>query len=298
MTPPIVSCLDVAAFSRLFANVTNSYKFVFFISFLDILKRRGFIATEPITFRELTVEMLANSWYPHNYFRLSFGLQDKITSKLDSLNLEISRPILKFKDSDKKHLRQIIGRQNLDDSLMSYVPYRTLRPFFENELRGLPDNKIDATIAKLADEWFDDRKPLYRFNEYRDQLIPHLAWVEYLKTHNSIIRGWAAWHWLGYMQKCNQGVPSVSAKLFPPLGRDSMKRQKEYWQTVIKHSKLNCIYSDLPLSTNGISLDHYLPWSFVAHDQLWNLIPTTPEVNSSKADQLPASIYFDRLGMA
>jgi hypothetical protein len=36
-----------------------------------------------------------------------------------------------------------------------------------------------------------------------------------------------------------------------------------------------------------------LPWSFVTHDLLWNLIPTTREVNSSKSDNLPASTYFE-----
>jgi hypothetical protein len=35
-------------------------------------------------------EILANAWYPHTYFKLSFGLQDKISDKLDFLNLEIS----------------------------------------------------------------------------------------------------------------------------------------------------------------------------------------------------------------
>jgi hypothetical protein len=48
------------------------------------------------------------------------------------------------------------------------------------------------------------------------------------------------------------------------------------------------------LSADKLALDHYLPWSFVAHDQLWNLIPTLPEVNSSKSDHLPEARYFDR----
>ena len=46
------------------------------------------------------------------------------------------------------------------------------------------------------------------------------------------------------------------------------------------------------MSKDNISLDHYLPWSFVAHDQLWNLIPTTPSVNSSKSNNIPAEKYF------
>lgn len=286
--------LDVTAFSRLFSNTTNSYKFIFFLSYLDVLRRRDFAAGEPISFREMTVEMLANSWYPHTYFKLSFGIQDQITTKLDSLKLEITEPILKFRDADKKLLRQTISKQTLDNSLMQYVPYRLLRPFFEEELRGLPDYKVNPTIAKLATQHFSERKPLYSFSNEQDSLIPHPFWVEYFKIHYTIIRGWVAWKWLEYMQQCNQGVPAVSSKLFPPLGRDSLKTQTEYWKLVIKHSDVKCIYTDESLSTDRISLDHYLPWSFVVHDQLWNLIPTLPEVNSSKSNQLPANIYFDR----
>jgi hypothetical protein len=290
---PYSSKLDIAALSRLFANTTNSYKYVFFISYLDNLRRRDFSAREPISFHEMTVEMLATSWYPHNYFRLSFGLQDKITAKLDSLRLTIGKPILNFRDIDKNLLRETISRQKLDDSLMHYVPFRILRPFFEDELRGQPDYRIDSAIARLATERYHERKPLYRFNGSQDQLIPHPAWVAYFETHISIIKGWAAWNWLQYMQQCNQAVPAVSSKLFPPQGRDSLKTQMEYWKAVFQHSDLKCIYSGEPLSSERVSLDHYLPWSFVAHDQLWNLIPTLPEVNSSKSDNLPASVYFD-----
>lgn len=172
-TLPFNSGLDIAALSRLFANTTNSYKFVFFLSYLDILKRKEFIATEPISFRELTVEMLANTWYPHTYFRLSFGLQDLITAKLDSLKLDISEPILKFKDTDKKLLRTTISNQALDDSLMRNVPFRTLRPFFEEDLKGVTDYKVDSTIAQLSVEHFTERKPLYSFTNRRDAIIPH-----------------------------------------------------------------------------------------------------------------------------
>ena len=40
---------------------------------------------------------------------------------------------------------------------------------------------------------------------------------------------------------------------------------------------------------------NFLPWRFVAHDQLWNLIPVNPGANSSKSDQLPDKKYIDRL---
>jgi hypothetical protein len=101
--------VNIAALSRLFTDKTNSYKFVFFISILDIIKRRNFDVSESISFHDLVVEMLANAWYPHTYFKLSFGVQDQVVQNLDSLNLEIGEPILKFTDTDKKLLRETIS---------------------------------------------------------------------------------------------------------------------------------------------------------------------------------------------
>ena len=42
------------------------------------------------------------------------------------------------------------------------------------------------------------------------------------------------------------------------------------------------------------SLDHFLPWRFVAHDLLWNIIPAPGDVNSTKSDNLPnIELYFN-----
>jgi hypothetical protein len=75
--PPSPS-LNIAALARLFNDTTNSYKYLFFLSLLDILRRHPCQPTSPITFFDLIVEMLANAWFPHRDSKLSFGSQDKI----------------------------------------------------------------------------------------------------------------------------------------------------------------------------------------------------------------------------
>ena len=50
--------------------------------------------------------MLANVWFSHAYFKLSFGCQDKIAQQLDALALVVEDPIIQFKDPDKTLLRQ------------------------------------------------------------------------------------------------------------------------------------------------------------------------------------------------
>ncbi len=48
-------------------DTTNSYKYLFCLSLLDILRRHHFQPTSPIPFFDLIVEMLANAWFPHSY---------------------------------------------------------------------------------------------------------------------------------------------------------------------------------------------------------------------------------------
>ena len=48
-----------------------------------------------------------------------------------------------------------------------------------------------------------------------------------------------------------------------------------------------------------MSIDHFVPWSYVASDELWNLIPTERSINSSKSNNLPNwDTYFSRLAHA
>lgn len=294
--------LDVSALSRLFSDTTTSYKFLFFISLLDILKRRQFDVLSPISFQEIIVEMLANAWYPHTYFKLSFGSQDKIAQKLDSLVLDISEPILKFTDTDKKLLRKAIASQNLKDvisHLKKYVPFRLIIPFLEQELEGVnrgKGNELDVAMPAIAEKHFDLKKPLYRFdsNKYSNcqSIIVHPDWASYIEKHYAIVRGWASWEWLNYMQPRNSNIPGIVNKIFMPQQRGSLSNQTKYWRLVLQHQAVSCIYSGQPLSLDKIALDHYIPWSFVAHDQIWNLIPVVPEVNSSKSNNLPAKQYL------
>lgn len=294
--------VNVSALSRLFTDRTTSYKYLFFISVLDILKRRQFEVLSPISFQEIIVEMLANAWYPHTYFKLSFGSQDKIAQKLDSLTLEISEPILRFTDTDKKLLRKTIASQDLKTViyyLRKYVPFRLIIPFLEKELEGVnrgKGNELDVAIPAIAEKYFQSRKPLYCFesNKYKDcqSVVLHPDWAEYIEKHYTIVRGWASWEWLNYMQQRNPSIPGIVNKIFMPQQRGSLSKQKQYWKLVLSHKIIKCIYSDKFLNLDNLSLDHYLPWSFVAHDQLWNLIPVIPEVNSSKSNNLPAQRYF------
>ena len=92
-------------------------------------------------------------------------------------------------------------------------------------------------------------------------------------------------------------MPAIPSKLIRPEVRNPLTRQHEYWDKVIElGGPIRCIYTKTELHSNSYELDHFIPWSFVSHDLLWNLIPSDGSINSSKSDKLPKmEIYLPRM---
>ena len=287
--------LDIAILSGLFRNTTNSYKYLFLLSLLTLLKDRNFEIDDGILLRDIEIEMLVTAWYPHVFFKLSFGTQDKISSALQLILPQDDDQGFLF-TTGRKNLREHIDfyGEILNYKLMRYVPYRILRPFFREEIRGMPDHRVNREISRLAAEQFHERCPLFRFDDSEDCIFLHPHWIDYLKQHLTILESWTLWHWADYMQRRNPAILAVTRKLLPPDQQESLKKQHDFWDAVIDETVVRCIYTKKKLD-HGYDLDHFLPWKFVAHNQLWNLIPVDPQANRSKSDCLPSEIYIDRL---
>jgi len=159
-----------------------------------------------------------------------------------------------------------------------------LKEKFKNELRGEKDGIINNSIIQLANKEFETKKPFYRFQNQSIELHPE--WKNYFTVHSTIIKGFIYWGLVNFLQKHNPNVIGLSEKLFKPQERD-LKIPKAFWrQYFIEKKSFKCIYSNT-LIESDYSIDHFVPWSYVAHDKLWNLIPTTKNINSSKSNDLP-----------
>lgn len=290
--------LDFGPLSRLFADTTNSYKIIFFQALLALLAEQSTItSSNELTLRAICIEMVVLSWYPRAYFKLSFGLQDKLAGIIDSLQYDGGRN----KVGTRGHtdaLRAAVADQydHLGlDRLLRYVPYRLLQPFYRLQLQGLPEHARSLAIARLADESFHTGvPPLYRVIE-GNRIEVHPRWAEYLRNSLPIVTGWCRNHWIEFLQRRNPGIPAIPAKASPPALRGALTRQTNYWRLVERTSDLNCFYTQTPLTATSMALDHFVPWSFVCCDQLWNLVPALPSVNSAKSNQLPHPRYLQDL---
>ena len=108
-------------------------------------------------------------------------------------------------------------------------------------------------------------------------------WAEYLTKHKEILKGWTQLKLIRYLQNKNPSVPGIADKIEAPVARD-IDRVRKYWKLIIQiEPSLKDIYGEVVLADENISVDHFVPWQYVAHDELWNLHPTTKSINSSKS---------------
>ena len=240
--------------------------------------------------------MVLGAWYPHGLCRLSLGPRDMLQGIVDAVDWGgIRGSWIAAGGAEWRRLRDLCAAQLDGAALLRFVPFRLLRPFFAAETRGLSDHRVNEAVATLADEHFQDRKPLYCFTDDRAGIILLHDWLEYLGRNAAILRGWARFKLAQYLQARNPAVAGIVDKLEPPLARSSLAAQSSWWREAIPllGARARCVYSGLALEAADFSLDHYLPWSFVAHDRLWNLVPATRAINSAMSDRLPAQRYLD-----
>lgn len=97
-----------------------------------------------------------------------------------------------------------------------------------------------------------------------------------------------------YVEKNNPTMSNVSLKLFKPRAR-KLTTATRLWKSFIYQSPTEhlSIFEKKPLITiEHLSIDHFLPWSYLTHDQLWNLHPIERSVNSQKGNKIPDTKYL------
>lgn len=211
--------------------------------------------------------MLVNVWYPLDFFKLSFGAQDgfkkvaqfistKITVDNRPNSPELFEQIKKrFSEDELSQLSQEVKK------LYRWVPFRFIRPFVENETKGLPDAQVNIVIIKTCNQLFE-REPhriMYRFAD--DTIELNSMWVEYLQKHQGILRSFIFWHLVKFMQKNSPNVIGLSEKLHKPVTRNLTLANRFFWRGYLSENQnVSCIYSGQCVTLQNLSLDHFLPW--------------------------------------
>jgi hypothetical protein len=283
MELPYQSDLPVNLLAACFNYKSSAYKFYWLLSILNKVEA-GFVT---ISKKDLFIDMIAQSWFTVNYFHVSFGKQDKLQLAIENIKAIEGLTIDLGRDKIIWHLSNSIRKETIKqlNYFNSEVPHRFLSPWFKAD---------DMNLAYQLSQTFTNNC-LYAL--YEDYIKINPTWVNYLQSNSKILKDFCYWNLSMYLQSKNPNVPDIPNKLIKVSVRNALNRQrKQFWDIVIGElGSVDCIYTDKPLWVGNYAVEHFVPYAFVSHDLMWNLIPADRSFNSSKSDRLPIlDNHFDK----
>lgn len=285
MQIPQSDILTTKRLGCIFSNTVATYKYFWFISIMQIHAKTNNLH---IYIWDIIIRMVANAWYPVHYFRLSFGKNDSLFDIVMELQHITNIPIDANAEIIIENLTERLGDKQIRkclNILTLNVPYRFLRPWIDTS------NNKETVLRSQA--W--ENNCLYSLHkEGKDfYILLNAVWSQYLHIHYKILMDFAYWNLTLFLQTRNPNVPAIPNKLIRPEVRNPLIRQHKYWDMVMTiGGPIRCIYTNKELHPKDYDLDHFIPWSFVSHDLLWNLIPSDGSINSSKSNKLPDINYY------
>jgi hypothetical protein len=139
-----------------------------------------------------------------------------------------------------------------------------------------------------------DRQAPYIINEETKNIVLNPQWFDWMYSNIKIIESFTLYELFKYVEKNNPYVTNISLKLFKPQSR-KLSEPTKLWKNFIeiKGFENKSVFENKPLfSLHKIAIDHYLPWSLVTHDKLWNLHPIEQKANSSKSNKIADIKYL------
>ena len=293
--------LDMDKFSRMFNKKAQSYKFYWFEAILNL----SVASEEDLAFEEIIDEMICEAWHTVTHYHLRLGptingnaenfLEHAINilnSKATGLSQNPSR------DELKKAIKEYDRELKKDKyRLTDYVPYKLLYPFFDVEgmEEGLSYIKKDQRtrlieyMAKLS----GDENLFYTILDgvgLQKKIRINQYWRKLLIKNYSVIRSWVQYNKAQFLQDRNPGVPGIIYKICPEnedLRR--LEQARDLWKTAaeITGRPIKEIYTGKDIPIEDLSIDHFVPRSYISNDELWNLTPMRRVLNSSKNNKLP-----------
>jgi hypothetical protein len=275
MNLPYQPDLPINLLAASFNRTSATYKFYWFLALLSKVE----LGMTTISKKDLFVEMVAHSWFTINYFHVSFGKQDKLQfaieriRALEGLTIDANRDqiVKQLSNSNRKETIRELNYFN------SEVPHRFLSPWF----------KADAVNSAYAVSRSFTNNCLYGL--YKDYIEVNPAWTSYLTRNARVLKDFCYWNLAMYLQTKNPSVPDIPNKLIKQPVRKALNEQrKQYWDLVIGElGSVDCIYTNRALHIGDYAVEHFIPYAFVSHDLIWNLIPADRSFNSTKSDKLP-----------
>lgn len=312
------SCLDVNTFGRLLNRryITNSHKYYWFMALIKAICKDE----KELSFDMLANEMIIDAWYTVTEYYVHLGplMHDKETGvkiptdKIEQLVRWVENNTNLNGKSKTEEIRSELEKLNkskefldLKRDIIRYAPFKLLSPY-------LPDEETGAYISGKKKELGDKECCKLLLRENANRLLPYTIkwsraklereivvpeeWREYIKLNQVELMGWIERNKIEYLQDRNPEVPGIVYKLQKDEGNRNLQPVRKLWNAIMSAGYIveEIFCGSAEVSIKDYEIDHFIPWTFVANNELWNLCPIRSSINLDKSNFLADALYIDK----
>lgn len=295
--------LDIEGFSLMMKDPSYCYKFYWLEAIVKLISRNKTEAT----YDEIINEMIVNAWESvvEYHIHLSGFYGDKIRDNLEKvINRLKELSDLSSKASDVEILN-VIKRYDKEIHeekmyLTQNVPYKALSGFAN---KGEERISLDSSAGRLRAYYneLSEKSILLPYtygneNGLNREVYFSSEWIEMIQDHTVSVLGWIQYEKIKWLQNKNPEVPGLIYKLEKS---DEKKRKlnsvRNLWDCILDNQEIVDVFTQNTIKDVAYDIDHFIPWSFIMNDELWNLMPMDSSLNSTKSNKLPDwNLFFGR----
>ena len=295
--------LDIPSFALMLKDPSYCYKFYWLEAIVQLIAK-GVTET---TFDEIIDEMICSAWYSVREFHIhlsGLGSDGSVRDGLERAIIRLSELSDLPANASYVEIRNEIRAHNDDlyqskEQLTHMVPYRALAGFFANAGETVNWDSVRRLTAYIEAFNHNHTALPYTFGQgsrLKKEVRFHQAWTQMIQDNTVSILGWIQYEKVKWLQNNNPEVPGLVYKLAPMDEKmRKLGKVRKLWEGVIEYRPIRDVFTGQLINENKYDIDHFVPWSFVMNDELWNLMPMDSSLNSSKSNRLPQwDPFFDR----
>jgi len=246
-------------------------------------------------FFKCILDNLFNAYFKDGYYYLDFKYLRYSFSKI-YWNLASKYKVPQIHNGRKSFM---VEKFNVLKNISKYSLDNIDFDVLENDLK---DKYLDATKNQIKKDvlfalYTDFNSHIYGYNLINDYIYFSKRSFQFLSNYKNALEKIDFYAWIKWTENIleigHKNVSNLSQKLDEKPERVALERFKK--DLLNLGDEFKCFYCNKNLLNGKAHLDHFIPWSFIKNNMIWNFVFSCENCNESKNDKLPNTNYLEKL---
>lgn len=238
----------------------------------------------------LIKSLLENLYNVNENLELNYSVLFSSFSKI-YWNLVIHHNLNQINMTDKK---AEVQRILLDVQTKHQIPHTLVFDKLSNEMQIEIINKVTkrCKLNVIGAIYGDTGCTIYDFDNGKEQLRLNSTFYSFMQRFQRVLNYLTNYHLALFLEKFNEkgDTTNLLLKVENVSKRSSLD---QFYQVLSSFYNGKCFYCGKAIKKEYAHVDHFIPWSFVQADQLWNLVIACSACNLSKSDKLANKLFLE-----